>query len=55
MKGIFDKIWENKTKGNKPYWVLSIEGENYSVWDKKNLEGIQEGSTVEYDWKASGD
>ncbi len=55
MKGIIDKIWENKTKGNKPYWVLSINGDNYSVWDKKYLEGIQEGSSVEYEWRPSGD
>ena len=55
MKGIIDKIWENKTKAGKKYWVLSIGGDNYSVWDKKYLEEIQEGSTVEYEWTPSGD
>jgi hypothetical protein len=55
MKGVIDKIFENKTKKQKPYWVLSIGGENYSVWDRKFMEGLQEGATVEYEWMASGD
>lgn len=55
MKGVIDKIWENKTKEGKKYWVLNIDGEKYSVWDKKYMEGIQEGSAVEYEWAASGD
>ena len=55
MKGTIDKIWENKTKAKKPYWVLSIGGENYSVWDKKFVEGLHEGATFEYELVASGD
>lgn len=55
MRGVIDKIWDNKTKNGKKYWVLSIGGENYSVWDKKYMQGIQEGSEVEYEWSQSGD
>jgi len=55
MKGIIDKIWENKTKEGKRYWVLNIGGENYSVWDKRHMEGLQEGIAVDYDWSQSGD
>lgn len=55
MKGVIDRIFENTTKKKMPYWVLSIGGENYSVWDKKFMEGLQEGATVEYGWAASGD
>jgi len=56
MKGVIDRIWENKTKDRKKdYWVLSIGGENYSVWDKKYVEGLQEGAAVEYGWMQSGD
>ena len=55
MKGVIDRIFENTTKKKMPYWVLSIGGENYSVWDKKFMEGLQEGATVEYEWVASGD
>lgn len=55
MKGTVEKIWPNKTKDGKKYWVLSIGGENYSVWDKKIVEGLQEGDAVEYEWAQSGD
>lgn len=55
MKGVIDKIWQNKTKAGKPYWVLGIGGENYSVWDKNFIEGLEEGTPVEYEWTPSGD
>ena len=55
MKGVIDKIWENRTKDGKKYHVLSIGGENYSVWDKRHMEGLQEGAVVDYDWTQSGD
>lgn len=55
MKGMIDRIFENTTKKKTPYWVLSIGGENYSVWDKKFMEGLHEGAMVEYEWAASGD
>ena len=54
MKGSIDKIWENQTNDKKTYHVLDIGGERYSVWDSKLLEGLEEGSEVEYDWKKSG-
>jgi hypothetical protein len=55
MRGAIEKIWENKTKDDKKYHVLEIGGEKYSVWDSKLLDGIEEGATVDYEWKASGD
>ena len=55
MKGSIDKIWENETKDNKTYHVVNIGGENYSVWDSKLLDDLTEGSSVEYEWKKSGD
>ena len=54
MKGIVDKIWENKTDDGKLYFVLKIGGEKYSVWDKKYMDGIEEGSMVEYESAQSG-
>ena len=47
MKGVIEKIWENKTEDGKAYLVLRIGGEKYSVWDKKYMEGLVEGSAVE--------
>jgi len=56
MKGEIDKIWENETKDRKKiYHVVDINGDRYSVWDKKILEGISEGDYIDYDWKPSGD
>lgn len=54
MQGKIDKIWENESKEGKKYWVLSINGDRYSVWDENYLNGIDEGSFVEYSWKKSG-
>jgi len=54
MKGVIEKIWENKTDDGKPYLVLRIGGEKYSVWDKKYMEGLEEGEAVEYESAQSG-
>jgi hypothetical protein len=54
MKGEITKVWENETKDKKTYHVLDVNGERYSVWDPKLIEGIKEGDHVEYDWKKSG-
>ena len=52
--GKIDKTWENTTKSKKKYHVLEIGHEKYSVWDEKLMEGLNEGCSVDYDWKASG-
>ena len=54
MKGEVYKIWENETKDNKVFHVVEIAGERYSVWEPSLLEGVEEGSRVEYDWQKSG-
>ena len=54
MKGEIDKIWENETKDNKAYHVLDIGGDRYSVWDPNLIEGLNEGSYIEFEWQKSG-
>ena len=54
MKGEVYKIWENETKDNKVFHVVEIAGERYSVWEPSLLEGVEEGSRVEYDWQKAG-
>ncbi|MEW6664135.1 MAG: hypothetical protein AB1512_02795 [Thermodesulfobacteriota bacterium] len=55
MQGTVEKIWQNETKEKKPYSVVEIGGEKYSVWDPKLMEGLAEGSRIDYEWKKSGD
>ncbi|RKY67595.1 MAG: hypothetical protein DRQ24_12660 [Candidatus Latescibacterota bacterium] len=54
MRGKIERIWENQTKDGEKYWVLSIDGKNYSVWDPAVLEGLSEGMEVEYEFRRSG-
>lgn len=54
MKGVIDKIWENKTDEGKEYLVLSIGGERYSLWDEEQMGYLQEGTAVDYQWSPSG-
>ncbi len=54
MKGIVDKVWENKTDDGKVYLVVRIRQNKYSVWDKKHMEDLNEGAAVEYEYTQSG-
>jgi hypothetical protein len=53
MLGRIGKLWQNEANG-KPYLVLEIEGQHYSLWDESWLDKLQEGDTVKYDWKKAG-
>jgi hypothetical protein len=55
MKGVIDRIFQNETAAKKKYWVLSIGGERYSVWDEKYIKGLKEGNEIDFDWAPSGD
>lgn len=55
MKGRIEGIEEKHTKNGRTYLLLSIDGQNYSLWDGKLFEGLREGDLVEYKWKQSGD
>jgi hypothetical protein len=50
QQGYVEKIWENQREG-KRYWTLRIDGERYTCWDPKIVEGVQEGSLVAYQYK----
>jgi hypothetical protein len=54
MRGIIEQVWENESKNGKDYLTVQIEGERYSVWDKKYFDQLQEGMEIEYDVKESG-
>ena len=54
MRGIIENVWENESKNGKEYLTVQIEGERYSVWDKKYFDQLHEGLEIEYDVRESG-
>lgn len=55
MKGEVEKVWKNETADGKRYEVFQINGERYSLWDEDYLDRIQEGQSLEFDFKESGE
>ena len=55
MKGEVEKVWKNETEDGRRYEVLQIGGERYSLWEEDYLDKIQEGHTLEFDFRESGD
>ena len=55
MKGRIERIEEKHARNGQTYLLLSIDGQNYSLWDGKAFDGVREGDLVEYKWKQSGD
>lgn len=55
MKGEVEKIWKNETEDGRKYEVLQINGERYSLWSEDYLDRIQEGQSLDFDFKESGD
>lgn len=54
MKGTIQKIWENQNKKGEKYWVFSIDGQRYSLWDHKSREAITEGDVLDFVWIQKG-
>jgi hypothetical protein len=55
MKGEIEKIWKSQTSDGRRYNVLQINGERYSLWEEDYLDKLQEGQTLEFDFRESGD
>ena len=54
MQGTVDKIWHNHRADGSEYWVLSIDGQRYSTWDKNMIADVQKGDSVEFAFTDSG-
>ena len=54
MKGKIEKIWRNELDDGRVYATLSIDGTRYNLWDKKYLNNLKEGDTVDYEFRKSG-
>ena len=54
MQGTIGKIWHNHRTDGSEFWVLSIDSERYSTWDRNLIANIQEGDLVEFSYDQSG-
>lgn len=54
MRGTIGKVWHNHRTDGSEFWVLSIDGERYSTWDRNLISNIQEGDLVEFTFNKSG-
>jgi len=54
VKGIVDRIWRNERDDGSQYWVISIDGQRYSAFDKQVVGEVQEGESVEFAYTKSG-
>jgi len=48
MKGEIATIQERKSKSGKEFWLLSIDGKNYGIWDKSLVHDLKQGDTIEF-------
>jgi len=55
MKGEVEKVWKNETSDGRRYEVIQINGERYSLWEEDYLDWIQEGQSLEFDFRESGE
>ena len=55
MKGEVEKKWKNETTDGRKYEVFQINRERYSLWDEDYLDRINEGQSLEFDFKESGE
>ena len=54
MRGTIEQVWENESRKGQKYLTVQVGGERYSVWDDKYFDTLQEGVTVDYDFRQSG-
>jgi hypothetical protein len=55
MKGMIEKVWENKTqKEGKKYMTVEVAGNRYSIWDEKYFDAVKPGLEIEYETRQSG-
>lgn len=54
VKGTVNRIWHNRKPDGSGYWVLSIDGQQYSTWDRNLARNIEQGDLVEFLFTESG-
>ena len=51
MQGTIDSIEARKTKNQKPYHLVKIDGEAYWVWEANLIKDVAEGDNVDFDYE----
>ena len=54
MKGKVEIVRRFGRSDGSEYWVLTIDGKQYSTFDPEHISYIQEGDSVEYSYTVSG-
>ena len=55
MEGIVETISEpKKSRNGKPYFIIGISGNSFSLWEPSYIENVSVGDTVEYSHSVSG-
>ena len=54
MRGVIERVWENESRSGQKYLTVQVGSERYSVWDDKYFDMLQEGVTIDYDFRQSG-
>ena len=49
MRGMIESI-ERKSKGDKVWWLLTIDGQKYSYWNAEQMATLKSGQTIEFDF-----
>ena len=55
MKGRIERLEEKNARNGRKYLLITVGGQNYSLWDGKAFDGLREGDLIEYEWKTAGD
>ncbi len=55
MEGKIENIaGPKKSRNGKDYFVLTVGGETFTLWEPSLLDGISEGDSVDYEYSVSG-
>ena len=54
MRGKVEEISRETSKRGDEYLRVQIDGEMYSIWDQEHFDTFNEGDTIDFEYKESG-
>ena len=55
MRGSIEQVWQNESRKGRKYRTIQIGRERYGVREEKCFGALQEGVTIDFEVKESGD